>query len=191
MSANDAAIQRELIENYTSQLEYPPIGEARRFAAHYGMSVEEFYDFLDYAYADAIAIQSRFEAMTTLPTSRQVDAGHYTSGARGYFQHRVALRLGYCVPRELAGVLNPTGGIVGPGAGAWYFPGLVSDGFLGVHSAVHDAAGLMGSYVTLQTPGLFGFSPLGGQIGGVSFQFSRFALNRPLNYIYMTGLYGK
>ncbi len=113
------------------------------------------------------------------PAMLNPDSEHWGSREQMIFGDMIAMNLDPNLLPSFAALLSPTGGITGPGAidiGHLIPESVASDVVVGIHSAVHDAAGYLLNNFGIG-PGyeyagngiLSSDSPISGQVSGIAF----------------------
>ncbi|MCP4113711.1 MAG: hypothetical protein GY749_50655 [Desulfobacteraceae bacterium] len=136
---------------------------------------EQIVAFCEMSQADEIEFINNIINKKIYKGWETVNPEFWGSGVQQLFGQRIAERAG--VNKWLAILKNPSGGLVGPGFGKWWFPAWYDKGFMGVHGAIHDADAILlkdynigWGYANWPHPGLFPSVPQSGQIGGLSVQ---------------------
>ncbi len=151
---------------YTSKGSIPPYEIIKEFAERTNKSIEGTRNFFEMAIDSYGCIKD----MAKLPSG--INSDFWGSPVQQRFGEQLAAGLGNQFNKWEAIILNPTGGLTGPGNFSLHI-----GGFLGVHSAVHDADGMLYKvfgkgfgYANAPHIGLFPGLPVSGQIVGIPYQ---------------------
>lgn len=148
------------------------VDDVARWAKTFNVSADEMSNFLTDSLPGIMGEGNKLAAiMGELPKQQDF----WGSGVQQLFGAEVIDKLGRTDLNHWwqGAILNPTGGLVGPGSNA-LFLGRGPFVHIGLHGITHDVDGFLknafsmgGGYAAFPHPGLFPSQPLSGQVGGL------------------------